>query len=302
MGGIDVTDANGWAQACSAAFVPLRVRSSDPHFRASLDQRVLRPDVSLTRVSSGASEVYRNSRVIAQHPRDDVLISLHRSGTGTITQHGRQAKLDAGSAAMYDASSTYTLGFPAPMSEIVLQMPRRCIPATGHTFADLTARPLPDGGALRALTALATSITPDGAQDCALEDAAVADSMVALLIALVSSEVAATTPAHDAEVLRTTIRRFIDDHLADPTLCPESLAQAHHISLRLLQKLFARDGDSPAAYIRRRRLESARRLLLTGKPVRRAALMTGFNDPDTFGRAFKREFGITPSSVLPCVD
>ncbi len=302
MGGIDVTDANGWAEACSAAFVPLRVRSTDPRFHASLQQRVLSPEVSLTQVSSGASEVYRSARVIAQHPRDDVLISLHRSGTGTVTQHGRQAKLRTGSAAMYDASSAYTLSFPGAISEVVLQMPRRCIPGTGHAFTDLTARPLPDGGALRALTALATSITPADPHHNPLEDAAVADSMVALLTALVSSDVPVTSPSHDSEVLQTTVRRFIDDHLADPDLCPELVAHAHHISLRLLQKLFAQDGDSPAAYIRRHRLESARRLLLSGKPVGRTALVTGFNDPDTFCRAFKREFNVTPSSVVPHVD
>ena len=121
---------------------------------------MLTPDVALTRVASGASEVYRSDRVIAQHPRDDLLISLHRSGTGSVTQHGREARLRAGSAALYDASSPYTLAFPGRMSEVVLQLPRRCIPATGDAFAGLTARALPEGGPLRALTALAVSVDP----------------------------------------------------------------------------------------------------------------------------------------------
>ncbi|HEY2278976.1 MAG TPA: helix-turn-helix domain-containing protein [Streptosporangiaceae bacterium] len=299
MSRVDVTSVAGWAQACSSAFVPLRARSAAPRFRASLQQLVLTPDVALTRVASGASEVYRSDRVIAEHPRDDVLISMHRTGTGSVTQHGRVAGLRAGSAALYDASSPYTLTFPARMSEVVLQLPRRCIPAAGHGFAELTARPLPEGGPLRALTALAVSVDPDTRPGHPLEDAAIADAMVSLIGAIVSAETALTAPRLDADLMRAALRHFIDDHLADPRLAPEFVAHAHHMSLRLVQKLFAQDGESPAAYIRRRRLESARRLLLGGEPVHRAGHLTGFGDIDTFSRAFKREFGAPPSSLRP---
>jgi AraC-like DNA-binding protein len=296
---VDVASVSGWAQACSSAFVPLRVRSTAPRFRASLQQHVLTPDVALTRVASGASEVYRSDRVIAQHPRDDLLISLHRSGTGSVTQHGREARLRAGSAALYDASSPYTLAFPGRMSEVVLQLPRRCIPATGDSFAGLTARALPEGGPLRALTALAVSVDPLAPPGHPLENAAIADAVVNLVGAIVSAETAFTAPGLDAELLRAALRHFIDEHLADPRLCPELVAHAHHVSLRLVQKLFAQDADSPAAYIRRRRLESARRLLLGGEPVHRAGHLSGFGDIDTFSRAFKREFGAPPSSLRP---
>jgi AraC-like DNA-binding protein len=275
------------------------VRSATPRFTASLQQHVLSPEVTLTRVASGASEVYRSNQVIAQHPREDLLISLHRGGTGTVTQNGREAMLRAGSAAMYDASSPYTLTFPGRMSEVVLQLPRRCIPAGRNVVADLTARPLPEGGPLRALTALAAAVQPDASVSDRLEDAAVADALVSLLTALVVSETAFAAPRLDSELLRTALRRYIDEHLIDSRLSPAEVAHAHHISLRLVQKLFAEDGDSPAAYIRRRRLESARRLLLSGEPVGRTAFLSGFNDVDTFCRAFKREFGASPSSLHP---
>jgi AraC-like DNA-binding protein len=294
---VDVSSVAGWAEACSSAFVPLRVRSASLSFTASLQQHVLSPEVSLTRVASTASEVYRSDQVIAQHPSDDVLVSLHRSGSGSVVQHGRQATLRGGSAALYDASSPYTLTFPGRMSEIVLQLPRRALPGCRGALADLTARPLPEGGPLHALTALAASVEPDPAVSGRIEDAAVADAMISLLTALVASETAFNAPPIDSHVLATALRRFIDEHLTDPRLSPAYVAQAHHVSLRLVQKLFAADDDSPAAYIRRRRLESARRLLLSGEPVARAARLSGFSDPDTFCRAFKREFGRSPSSL-----
>jgi hypothetical protein len=51
--------------------------------------------------------------------------------------------------------------------------------------------------------------------------------------------------------------------------------------------------------LHRRRLESARRLLMSGEPVGRTAFLSGFDDVDTFCRAFKREFGASPSSLHP---
>ncbi|RLV48499.1 helix-turn-helix domain-containing protein [Nocardioides mangrovicus] len=296
MSQVEVTSVSGWAEACSSAFVPLRVRSASPRFSASLQQRVLSPEVSLTRVQSGASEVFRSDRLIAQHPRDDLLVSLHRSGTGAVLQHDREATLKAGSAALYDAASPYTLVFPGEMSEIVLQVPRRSIPVGTRALTNLTGRPLPGGGALRALMTLAECTMPGHSGDHELQEPAVADALVSLLTAVVagSTQVA---PALDSHVLALTVRGFIDQHLGDPLLHPESVARAHHVSLRLLQKIFAQSGDSPAAFIRRRRLEAARRLLVAGEHVGRAAALSGFNDADTFRRAFQRQFGVSPSSL-----
>jgi AraC-like DNA-binding protein len=299
MSDVAVNSAAQWAEACSAAFVPLRVRSAAPEFSAALRQQVLTPDVSLTRVASGASEVYRSDRVIAQHPRDDIIVSLHRDGSGLVTQYGREARLRQGSAAMYDASAPYVLAFPGQMSEVVLQLPRRCLATVGHAFTDLTARPLPQGGPLTALTALAVSADARPQGHRPLEDAAIGDALVALLVAVVATDTASAAPPVDSALLGISLRQFIEDHLADPRLSPEYVACAHHISLRQLQKLFARDGDSPAAYIRRRRLETARRLLLQGAKAGRASASVGFSDADTFTRAFKREFGMPPSAIGP---
>lgn len=297
MSRAEVSTAPGWAEACSQAFVPLRVRSAAPDFRASLSQHVLTPEVSLTRVASTASEVYRSDRVIAAHPRDDLLVSLHRGGTGSVRQHDRVARLGVGSATMYDASAPYTLTFPATMSEVVLQLPRRALRAQGSSVSDLTARPLPDGGPLRALTALAVAVEPDDTSRSPAEDAAVADAMVSLLTALLVHEQAPAAPVVDGRVLLTVLRGFVDEHLDDPGLDPSALAAAHHVSLRLVQRLFAQDDDAPAAYIRRRRLARAHSLLLAGSSVGRAARACGFGDPDTFARAFRREYGVAPSVV-----
>ena len=55
------------------------------------------------------------------------------------------------------------------------------------------------------------------------------------------------------------IKRFIRNHLADPELSVEAVAQANYLSVRSVHKLFAETGETPAAWIRAQRLHEAKR-------------------------------------------
>ena len=100
------------------------------------------------------------------------------------------------------------------------------------------------------------------------------------------------------EQLIDRIRTFISENALDPALDPTTVARTHHISLRLLQGLFADAGSSPARFIRDQRLTHARRLLDEGESITRAGALSGFSDLGTFTRAFRRRFGCTPSTFL----
>ena len=67
---------------------------------------------------------------------------------------------------------------------------------------------------------------------------------------------------------------------------------------QLYKKLKATTGKSTALFIRSIRLEKARLLILTTKKsISEISYDTGFNDPSWFSRAFKLEFGYSPSEV-----
>ena len=100
------------------------------------------------------------------------------------------------------------------------------------------------------------------------------------------------------ERLIDRIRTFIAANALDPKLDPVIVAKTHHISLRLLQGLFADEGSSPARFIRDQRLTHARTLLDEGHPISTAGALSGFSDLGTFTRAFRRRFGCTPSTFL----
>jgi AraC-like DNA-binding protein len=292
---ISVSTSAEWAAICSDSFVPLRVRSVESDFRARLDHVELTAQVGATRVASNSSEVYRSSRVIAQEPRDDLLLSIHGTGVATVMQDDRVASLRRGQATLYDSSRPYALSFPGTMSEIVLQVPRTALGLSESHLRRLTARTIHPSASLRALTALLSAATGPGDRETpGIEERAVADAAISLLRATMTPLGTGVLLLHDHLALRVAMVEFIEDHLHDPALSVEAVARHHHVSLRLAQQVFAEAGDSIAGHIRKRRLERARILLEGGAPVAEAGRRVGFGDLGTFTRAFKRIYGLTP--------
>jgi AraC-like DNA-binding protein len=98
------------------------------------------------------------------------------------------------------------------------------------------------------------------------------------------------------ELIRARTDAIILEQAADPRLTPGSIASQLSVSLRQLYRAFS-GTDSPAARIRRRRLERAAELLTAGPEggnVEQIAKECGFASAEYFSRAFRREFGLSP--------
>ena len=65
----------------------------------------------------------------------------------------------------------------------------------------------------------------------------------------------ATGQAIPSTALRPRIKAWIEGHLDDPGLGPESIAAAHYISVRYLHKLFEPEGVSVSEWVRQKRLD-----------------------------------------------
>lgn len=98
------------------------------------------------------------------------------------------------------------------------------------------------------------------------------------------------------DALRTAVDQRVRERFRDPEFTAAALASELHLSVRSVQALLAEDGRSPAAEIRRARLEFASALLARGAAVSEACHASGFSEVGTFGRAFRRQYGQTPSS------
>jgi AraC-like DNA-binding protein len=98
------------------------------------------------------------------------------------------------------------------------------------------------------------------------------------------------------DVLLTRVEAYVQQHLTDPALSPESVAHAHHISVRQLYKLWSARELGLAEWIMRRRLEGARRDIAKDGTTGIAAVARrwGFSDPTHFGRRFRAAYGVSP--------
>ena len=90
------------------------------------------------------------------------------------------------------------------------------------------------------------------------------------------------------------IAEYIFDHLADD-LSVQTLCRHFAVSKSELYRLFRRQApDGIARYIRQLRFQRACELLRgTGRPLWQIATEVGYDNPDYFLRAFKKETGIS---------
>ena len=102
-------------------------------------------------------------------------------------------------------------------------------------------------------------------------------------------------PAAEKQDLLDMIMAYTEDHLADH-ITLESTARQFHISVSTISQLFHRRlGIGYYRYVTQRRLIAAKTYILEGIPLGSIAEAVGFTDYSSFYRAFKQEYGISPT-------
>jgi AraC-like DNA-binding protein len=129
----------------------------------------------------------------------------------------------------------------------------------------------------------------------------ITNSLLDLLgMSLACSFAADPSPARGRQSTLRRIQAFVEANLDDEELSLETIAAAHSLSTRYVNKLFEREGVSAARWIRMRRLERCRADL--EDPERRnisiseIAFNHGFGNISSFNRAFKVRFGVPPTA------
>ncbi|AYN30728.1 AraC family transcriptional regulator [Streptomyces albus] len=108
----------------------------------------------------------------------------------------------------------------------------------------------------------------------------------------------ALSPESHRRSLVLRIKAFILENLHEAELTPSAIAEAHHISVSYLHRLFENEEATVAAWIRRRRLERARRDLAdpaqAATRIHAIAARWCFANASDFTRAFRTAFGTSP--------
>jgi len=109
----------------------------------------------------------------------------------------------------------------------------------------------------------------------------------------------AAQPAIDSVMLRR-VRQYIAQNLVDERLSVEQICAHLRVSRSTLYRLFVHLGGI-ADYIRERRLARVHQILSSGQHLRQnlahLAEQNGFRSATQFSRAFKQQFGYSPSEA-----
>lgn len=100
----------------------------------------------------------------------------------------------------------------------------------------------------------------------------------------------------DHAVCMEEVMRYIRAHISEP-LDRETLADVAGFSVPHFHRVFtAHVGESAISYVRRIRLErAARKLRMGAVDITEVALAAGYDSHAAFGKAFKQQFGLSPS-------
>jgi AraC family transcriptional regulator len=100
--------------------------------------------------------------------------------------------------------------------------------------------------------------------------------------------------AHDVRI--HDVQRYIRDHIDQP-LNREVLASVAGFSVPHFHRIFTGHvGENISTYVRRVRLERAGRKLRMGAvDIAEVALAAGYDTHAAFGKAFKQQYGLSPS-------
>jgi AraC-like DNA-binding protein len=246
-------------------------------------------------------EAIRSPRMIRRSDPELCKIDITMSGTFASEQSGRRVTLGAGTFTFVDLSRPHRVA--ARRAELtVVMFPRALLPLRDKDIKDLTGVAF---DATQAGSALVHAVTRAMAADLGAYEGPTGARMATSVLDLISATLATRVDRAKAlpmdsrrRVLVQRIRAFIEANLADPDLTPAVIAARHHISPRLLHKLFQPEDTTVADLIRSRRLARCQADLLdparTMTPVSAIAARWGLRDAAYFSRVFHAAYGMPP--------
>ncbi|GEO99636.1 AraC-like ligand-binding domain-containing protein [Methylobacterium haplocladii] len=253
------------------------------------------------RITASDFRLVRTKAAAERIGLDHVFVNVVEDGRGHGTCGKRRMDFGIGSLMITKLSSPAHYQMEG-MTFTVIVLPRNLLeaamgpvdPFDGRVFKAESPEALILGAHIRALLDLPDPLAPAKA-------ALAGRSCLSLLASCLDR--ASPRPSIGTDEDRETanaIRRYIDEHLADPDLGPAMIGRAFALSRSRLYRLMSASGDV-AATIRRLRLARAHREIASRRmvdvPVAQIAAGFGFRQERSFRRAFQDAFGYSPAAL-----
>ena len=255
--------------------------------------------IAVSRVSAPPLSVIRTPTLIRRDPVDHWAITLAKQSDTDIRHRDAVLRAPAGlpfvlslGEEMYSAR--------AHDERVQLYLARDSFGAIAATLdaARATVLNTPSGKLLADYMLLLDRNLPELDGDDAARLPGAIQAMVAACLAPTADRIA-SAGSHIRVTLMERVRQAVRRNLRSPSLGPDKLCREAATSRSQLYRLLENEGGVKS-YIQRRRLVESFSMLCdvaNNLSIGRVAELLCFADASTFSRAFRREFGMSPSDV-----
>ncbi|MCG7598224.1 helix-turn-helix domain-containing protein [Halomonas sp. McH1-25] len=285
-----------WESSACETIVGLRCSS---FAEAGLDAEQLNlktPGLGLSDIRGNEHVIERTPELVRRNAKDSVFACLLLESEAFFYQGNRCVNVSPGELIVYDTDIPYLYGFVHPMRQLLVDLPKACLQGLPETALASPIKIAPVSGSERLLLRtfrqrLLEALTRPAADN----GNALHGDMRELLQLMLMNERRPASSLDTAYLLLAG--QYIEDHLHEPELDGARIAAAAGISLRHLNRLFARREQSVARLIMTKRLDRVHRMLGDEKcrhmSIAEIAYSWGFLSQAHFSRAYRARFGMT---------
>lgn len=258
-------------------------------------------DVIMTKLEANRHRVLRTPDLARRDHADHLKIVAPWQGSAAVEQHGRQAWVRPGGWAIYDTTGSYEVANPERSEHLIVMLPKAQLSERGLRLDPLMARHVGGGRGISRVALDTMRSTFQELPGMSEDTARGAGEMIMELVRLSLLDLAGRgTATTQHEAFKDRIRAYVGQHLRDPGLSIDRIAQALNCSKRHLHNAFSDEDDTLAHHnILRRRLQACMRDLKHASAAHRTitdiAFSWGFNNGAHFSRVFREHTGLSPS-------
>jgi AraC-like DNA-binding protein len=278
---------------------------ADEPVRFELTARAL-ANLTLARITSSPMRSRRTRKLIADGD-DDVCFCISDTAGHLVSHLGRELQNEADTGLLFSHADPFDCTVRSGSAVVYnITLPRKLMVEMVPHLEDRFMRPvMRETEALQLLTRYVQMLTQ---QDQALATAELRHLAVTHVYDLVALSLGAAGDASEIATGRglravrlAAIKADILANLTDHGLSLTAVAARHRVTPRYVQALFETEGATFSQFLLRQRLACVRRMLCdprqAGRGISAIAYDAGFGDLSHFNRAFRRQYGATPSDV-----
>ena len=277
---------------------PQTISAPDPEeFRARLT-RVQLDHVALEHFAATAHSLERGAAEIAAYPTPLLTVIHLLDGVLDLRLAQVRFRVNSGQSIVIDSRRPVSASSSGPVSALRSVVGVEHVPAALQTEDATVAGPLPHTALLTSFTAFVGTVLRSTRQDQHPHGPQLIAAIAQLQTAVLAEAQDAVQVPRGAAGLRYRIEEHIQQHHTDPRLDVAAIARAVDVSVRHAHGVFNQGDRTIAAVLRDRRVATAAEMLRSAEGavnLADLAAQAGFSDRDTFSRAFKHRYGMTPT-------